>query len=65
MPQPLGNRDATIAILTAVATNTLGKMVIGGIIGRGRFAIEITIMALGCFAAAAAALWAISAIAAL
>jgi uncharacterized membrane protein (DUF4010 family) len=57
-PQRLGRADATIAILTAVATNTICKIAIGCFIGRSRFAIEITIMALGCFAAGAAALWA-------
>ncbi len=56
-PQPISGRDATFAILTAVATNTLSKIMIGGVIGRGRFAIEIIILTLGCFAAAAVALW--------
>ena len=28
-PRPLGNQDATIAILSAVATNTVGKIAIG------------------------------------
>jgi uncharacterized membrane protein (DUF4010 family) len=64
-PLPLNNRDATIAILTAVGTNTFSKILIGSVIGRGRFAIEITIMALGCFVAAAAALWMASVIATL
>jgi len=50
-PQPVGIRDATIAILSAVATNTISKIAIGGIIGNGRFALEITVMALGCFGA--------------
>ena len=61
-PQPLGNQDATIAILGAVATNTISKIAIGGIIGRGRFALEITAMALAYFAAGAVALWATLAI---
>jgi len=56
-PHPLDDRDVAIAILTAVASNTVSKIAIGGIIDRGRFAIEITIMALGCFIAGAAALW--------
>ena len=56
-PQPLGIQDATIAILSAVSANTFSKIVIGGIIGRGRFAVEIIAMALGCFTAGALALW--------
>ena len=56
-PQPLGIQDATIAILSAVATNTISKIAIGGIIGRGRFALEIIAMALACFTAGALALW--------
>jgi uncharacterized membrane protein (DUF4010 family) len=56
-PQPISGRDATFAILTAVATNTLSKIMIGSVIGRGRFAIEIIILTLGCFAPAAVALW--------
>ena len=56
-PHPLANSEAAIAALTAVATNTISKIAIGGIIDRGRFAIEITLMALGCFIAGAAALW--------
>jgi len=61
-PQPLGIRDATIAILSAVATDTISKIAIGGIIGRGRFALEITVMAIGCLAAGAVTLWAASTI---
>jgi len=57
-PEPLGTRDATIAILSAVATDTISKIAIGCIIDRSRFAIEITIMALSCLVAGAAALWA-------
>jgi uncharacterized membrane protein (DUF4010 family) len=57
-PQPLSLRDAAIAILSAVATNTIVKIGIGGVIGRGRFAVEIAFMAFGCLIAGAAALWA-------
>jgi uncharacterized membrane protein (DUF4010 family) len=57
-PQPLGNQVAAIAILTAVAADTISKIAIGGIIGRGRFALEIGVMALACLAAGGAALWA-------
>jgi hypothetical protein len=56
-PAPLGIQEATIAILSAVATNTISKIAIGGIIGRGRFALEIIAMALACFTAGALALW--------
>jgi len=56
-PQPLGTQDATIAILSAVGANTLSKIAIGGIIGRGRFALEIIAMAFACFAAGALAFW--------
>jgi uncharacterized membrane protein (DUF4010 family) len=61
-PEPLGNQPATIAILSAVATDTISKVAIGAVIGRGRFALEIGAMALACFAAGAAALWMTSAI---
>ena len=56
-PRPLDIQDATTAILSAVATNTISKIAIGGIIGRGRFALEIIAMALACFTAGALALW--------
>jgi uncharacterized membrane protein (DUF4010 family) len=56
-PRPLGNQDATIAILSAVATNTVSKIAIGGVIGRKRFALEIIAMALACLSAGAVALW--------
>jgi uncharacterized membrane protein (DUF4010 family) len=57
-PQPLSLRDAALAILAAVATNTSVKIGIGGVIGRGRFAVEIALMTIGCLLAGAAALWA-------
>jgi uncharacterized membrane protein (DUF4010 family) len=61
-PAPLGLRDATIAILCAAASNTIVKAGIGAVIGRGRFAVEVAAMSLGCLAAGAAALWAALAI---
>jgi uncharacterized membrane protein (DUF4010 family) len=61
-PEPLGNQAATIAILSAVATDTINKIAIGSVIGRGRFALEIGVRALSCFAAGAIALWATSVI---
>jgi uncharacterized membrane protein (DUF4010 family) len=57
-PQPLSLRDAAIAILVAVTTGTIGKIGIGAVIGRGRFAAEIAIMAAGSILAGSLALWA-------
>ena len=56
-PQPLDTQDASIAVLSAVAANTLSKIAIGGIIGRGRFALEIVAIALACLTVGALALW--------
>ena len=56
-PHTLTPQNAAFAILMAVATDTTSKIAIGAAIGRGRFALEISIMALGCLAAGAAALW--------
>jgi uncharacterized membrane protein (DUF4010 family) len=56
-PQPLSVRDAAIATMSAVASNTISKIAIGVAIGRGRFALEIIAMALACIAAGAIALW--------
>jgi uncharacterized membrane protein (DUF4010 family) len=47
---------ATAAILAAVGSNTLSKLIIGATIGGGRFAVALALMSLGCFAAAGAAL---------
>jgi uncharacterized membrane protein (DUF4010 family) len=57
VPQPLSAEAATFAILAAVASNTLSKLGIGAVIGRGRFALEIAAMSLLCAVAAAAGLW--------
>jgi uncharacterized membrane protein (DUF4010 family) len=57
-PEALGMRDAAIAILTAVVTDTISKIGIGAAIGRGRFAAEIAAMTVTCFAAGGIALWA-------
>jgi uncharacterized membrane protein (DUF4010 family) len=57
-PQTLSVRDAALAILAAVATDTISKIGIGAAIGHGRFALEIGAMALACFAAGGAAMWA-------
>jgi hypothetical protein len=56
-PQSLAGRDATIGVLVAVAADTVSKIAIGAVIGRGRFAMRITMMAVGCPAAGAAAFW--------
>jgi uncharacterized membrane protein (DUF4010 family) len=61
-PEPLSNQAATFAILSAVATDTISKIAIGGVIGRGRFALEISAMALTCLAAGGVAFWITSAI---
>ena len=55
-PQTLAPRIASLAILVAVATDTISKVAIGAAIGRGRFALEIAIMALGSLVAGACAL---------
>jgi uncharacterized membrane protein (DUF4010 family) len=56
-PQSLAERDATLAILVAAVADTVSKIAIGAGIGRGRFAMRITTMAVGCLAAGAAAFW--------
>lgn len=56
-PQILDQRSAALAVLTAVATDTVSKIAIGAVIARGRFAFQIAIMALGCIIAGAIALW--------
>jgi uncharacterized membrane protein (DUF4010 family) len=57
-PQPLTPAVASLAILAAVATNTAVKAVIGLTVGRGRFAIEVAVVTVLCFAAAGGGLWA-------
>jgi uncharacterized membrane protein (DUF4010 family) len=56
-PQPLGAEQAAVAMLAAVASNTVCKAAIGAVLGRSRFAAEITLMAAGCIVAGGAALW--------
>ncbi|MBM3530806.1 MAG: MgtC/SapB family protein [Alphaproteobacteria bacterium] len=63
-PQPLGPQEAALAILAATVSNTAVKIVVGAAIGRGRFAIEIAAMAIGCIAAGGLVFWAVSLIAA-
>jgi uncharacterized membrane protein (DUF4010 family) len=57
VPQPLGLRDGTYAILAAVASNTLSKLIIGAGLGRGRFALHVALMSAAATAAALVALW--------
>jgi uncharacterized membrane protein (DUF4010 family) len=55
-PGILSLNGAAYAILAAVASDTISKIVIGAGIGRGRFAGEIGAMAVFCFVAAGLAL---------
>jgi uncharacterized membrane protein (DUF4010 family) len=56
VPQTLSANSAAVAILAAVATDTIGKIAIGAIIGRGAFALLIAGMAIACFLAGGLAL---------
>ncbi len=57
VPDTLSARQAALAILGAVASDTVSKVAIGAAIGRGWFATDIAVMASGCIAVGAAALW--------
>jgi uncharacterized membrane protein (DUF4010 family) len=57
VPAPLSVQAATVAVLAAVASNTLSKLAIGAAIGRGRFALEVALFSALCVAAAGIALW--------
>jgi uncharacterized membrane protein (DUF4010 family) len=57
VPRTLDPGSAALAILAAVGTDTLSKIGIGAAIGRGVFAAEIALMALGCFIAGGLGLW--------
>jgi uncharacterized membrane protein (DUF4010 family) len=57
-PEPLSLRDASLAILAAVFSNNISKIIIGATIGRGAFALEIAAMAALCVFAGGAAFWA-------
>ncbi|MGA7387677.1 MAG: DUF4010 domain-containing protein [Pseudolabrys sp.] len=56
-PQTLSEQSAVVAILAAVATNMLSKLMIGAAIGNNRFALYLTGISAACFAAAGIALW--------
>jgi len=54
-PAPLTAEHTAIAILAAVASDTVSKICIGAIIGRGRFASQIAAVAAACLLVGAAA----------
>ena len=54
-PTPLTSEHIAIAILAAVASDTVSKIGIGAAIGRGRFASQIAAVAAGCLFAGAVA----------
>jgi uncharacterized membrane protein (DUF4010 family) len=56
-PHTLSIAGASFAILAAVASNTLSKLVMAVAIGRGRFARELVIVFAAATVAAAAGLW--------
>jgi uncharacterized membrane protein (DUF4010 family) len=56
-PEPLGVHGAALAILAAVTSNTLIKLVMAVAIGGGAFAREVVIVFVAALAAAGAALW--------
>jgi uncharacterized membrane protein (DUF4010 family) len=57
IPDPLSQAHAALAILAAVASDTVSKVAIGAAIGRGWFAADLATMAAGCLAAGGFALW--------
>jgi uncharacterized membrane protein (DUF4010 family) len=57
VPAPLSIGAAGLAILAAVISNTLVKVAIGVVIGRGRFAAQVAGMALLALAAGGLAYW--------
>lgn len=57
VPEPLGLRGGTFAILVAVASNTVSKLAIAAGVGRGRFALDIAMMSALAAAAGLLALW--------
>ena len=64
VPAPLDAFAASLAILAAVASNMLSKLVIAIVIGRGRFAVELSAVTVACWIAGAGALWGVMAFAA-
>ena len=56
-PDTLSRANAVLAILAAVASDTVSKIAIGGAIGRGWFAADLAVLAAGCLAVGGAAAW--------
>ena len=56
-PGNLSRGEAVSAILAAVASDTVSKVAIGALIGRGWFAADLAAMAVGSLAAGGAAVW--------
>ncbi len=56
-PGTLTEAQAVLAILAAVASDTVSKVAIGAAIGRGWFAADLAVMAAACLGAGAAAAW--------
>jgi uncharacterized membrane protein (DUF4010 family) len=56
-PETLTRAQAAFAILAAAGSNTASKVAIGAAIGRGSFAADLAVLAVGSLAAGAAALW--------
>ena len=56
-PETLSPAHATLAILAAAASSTVSKVAIGAAIGRGWFALDLAVLALGCLLVGAAAAW--------
>jgi len=57
-PQPLTLQVASMAILVGVASNTLSKLAIGAVVGRGWFAAELAAVSAACLVVGCVALWA-------
>jgi uncharacterized membrane protein (DUF4010 family) len=56
-PGNLSRGEAVSAILAAVASDTVSKVAIGALIGRGWFAADLAAMAVGSLAAGGVAVW--------
>jgi uncharacterized membrane protein (DUF4010 family) len=56
-PDTLTRAQAAVAILAAVASDTVSKVAIGAAIGRGWFAADLAAMAAGCVGVGAAVAW--------
>jgi uncharacterized membrane protein (DUF4010 family) len=56
-PSTLSPAHTVLAVLAAVASNTVSKIAIGAAIGRGWFAADLAAMGLGCLTVGGAAAW--------